>query len=114
MYKTDATFNTNSLYLLLGVIVGIDNTRRTFLVAYCYIISESTASFKWIVEQLIDLVFYNCLKLAFIVKDFSKGLSVAVVAKATTDLASLKPINECLALKEDLLKAVDVVVREST
>jgi hypothetical protein len=59
-------------------------------------------------------VFYNCPKLALIVKDFSKGLGVAVVAKATTNLASLEPTNECLALKDNLLKAVDVVVKEST
>jgi hypothetical protein len=114
MYKTDATFNTNSLRLPLGVMVGIDNTRRTFPVAYCYITSESAASFKWIVEQLMDLVFYDCPKPALIIRDFSKGLSAAVAAKATADLAGLKPIDECLALEDDLLKAVNVVVGEST
>jgi hypothetical protein len=116
MYKTDATFNTNtnSLCLPLGVIVGIDNTRKTFLMAYCYITSESAASFKWITEQLTDLAFYDCPKLAIIVRDFSKGLGAAVVAKATTDLASIKPTNECMALEDDLLKAKEVVVGEST
>jgi hypothetical protein len=114
MYETDATFNTNSLCLPLGVIVSIDNTRQTFLVAYCYITSESAASFKWIAEQLTDLVFYNCPEPALIVRDFSKGLGAAVAAKATTDLAGLEPTDECLALDNDLLKAVDVVVREST
>ena len=46
MYEIDATFNTNILKLPLSVIVGIDNTGSTFLAAYCYIISESAASFK--------------------------------------------------------------------
>jgi hypothetical protein len=46
MYKTDATFNTNILKLLLSVVVGIDNTSSTFLAVYCYITSESAASFK--------------------------------------------------------------------
>jgi len=47
MYKTDVTFNTNILKLLLSVVVGIDNTGSTFLVAYCYITSELAVSFKW-------------------------------------------------------------------
>jgi len=45
MYKTDATFNTNVLKLLLSVIVGINNTSSTFLAAYCYITLESAALF---------------------------------------------------------------------
>jgi hypothetical protein len=57
IYKTDATFNTNSLKLLLSVIVGINNTRATFPIAYCYITLKSAASFKWIVKQLTELAF---------------------------------------------------------
>jgi hypothetical protein len=114
MYKTDAMFNTNSLCLLLGVIVSIDNTRKTFLVAYCYITSESAALFKQITEQLTNLVFYNCPELALIVRNFFKGLRAAVAAKAIADLAGIKPTNECIALEDDFLKATEVVVREST
>jgi len=47
MYETDATFNTNHLRLPLSVIVGIDNCGKTFPIAYCYITSESAASFKF-------------------------------------------------------------------
>jgi hypothetical protein len=46
IYKTNVTFNTNSLKLLLSVIVSINNTRATFLVAYYYITSEFTVFFK--------------------------------------------------------------------
>jgi hypothetical protein len=46
MYETDATFNTNSLRLPLSIMVGINNLGRTFPIAFCYIISESAASFK--------------------------------------------------------------------
>jgi hypothetical protein len=46
IYKTNTTFNTNSLKLLLSVIVSINNTRATFSIVYCYITLESTASFK--------------------------------------------------------------------
>jgi hypothetical protein len=42
MYKTDVTFNTNKLRLLLLVIVGIDNTSKTFLMAFMYYTTEST------------------------------------------------------------------------
>jgi hypothetical protein len=59
MYETDPTFNTNCLKLPLSVMAGIDNCSKTFLIAYCYITSESAASFKFIGDQLSDLVFYK-------------------------------------------------------
>jgi hypothetical protein len=46
IYETDAMFNTNVLKMPLSVMVGIDNTGKTFSMAYCYITSESAASFK--------------------------------------------------------------------
>jgi hypothetical protein len=46
IYETDSTFNTNRLRLPLSVIVGIDNTGKTFPIVFCYITSESAASFK--------------------------------------------------------------------
>jgi len=48
IYKTNVTFNTNRLKLLLSVIVSINNYSKTFLVTYCYITLESVASFKFI------------------------------------------------------------------
>ena len=101
MYETDATFNTNSLKLPLSVMVGIDNTGATFPMAYCYITSESAASFKWIAEQLTELAFYNCPKPALIIGDFSKGLGAAVAAKAAADLASLEPTDEIIIEQDD-------------
>jgi MULE transposase domain len=86
MYKTDATFNTNSLKLLLSVIVGIDNCGKTFLIGYCYITSESAASFKFVVDQLSDLAFYDYPEAVVIVGDFAKGLGAACAAKAAVDL----------------------------
>jgi hypothetical protein len=50
MYKTDATFNTNCLKLPLSVMVSINNYKRTFPIAYCYITLESAASFKFVVD----------------------------------------------------------------
>jgi hypothetical protein len=113
IYKTNATFNTNSLKLPLSVMVGIDNTRATFPIAYCYITSESTASFKWIAEQLTKLAFWDCPKPTLIVEDFLKGLGAAVVAKAVDDI-TLKPIDEAKEpnLNLDFLEAAKVVVGE--
>jgi hypothetical protein len=129
IYETDATFNTNSLKLPLSVMVGIDNTRATFPIAYCYITSESAASFKWIAEQLTELAFWDCPEPTLIVGDFSKGLGAAVVAKAAADLAAevvanlaakaadgiaLEPIDEAEEpnLDPDFPEAAKVVVGE--
>jgi MULE transposase domain len=111
MYKTDATFNTNILKLPLSVVVGIDNTGSTFLAAYCYITLESAVSFKWTSEQLTDLAFLDCPEPALIIGDFSKGLGVAVAAKATADLEGIAPTDEALSQDpSDLLEATEVIV----
>jgi len=47
MYETDATFNTNKLRLLLSVMVGIDNTGKTFPMAFMYHTTESAKAFKF-------------------------------------------------------------------
>jgi MULE transposase domain len=101
MYKTDATFNTNSLKLLLSVMVGIDNCKKTFLAAYCYITSESAASFKFATDQLTDLAFYDYPKAAVIVRDFAKGLGAACAAKAAVDLGLTEITEEPLVCLVD-------------
>ena len=114
MYKTDATFNTNYLKLSLSVIVSINNHSKTFLVAYYYITLECAASFKFVANQLSDLVFYNCLKAAVVVKDFSKGLAAAIATKAAINLSLTEVIKEplvCLTNQdEEIPKAAKVVV----
>jgi hypothetical protein len=117
MYKTDATFNTNSLKLPLSVMVGINNCRKTFSAAYCYITSESAASFKFVTNQLTDLAFHNCPEAAIIVRDFSKSLGAACAAKAALDLGLTKIKEEplvCLPNEdEELPKAAKVVVSKA-
>ena len=81
MYEIDSTFNTNRLRLPLSDIVGIDNTGKTFPVAFCYITSESAASFAWISEQLSEYVFYDCPEPALIIGDFAKGLGAADLSR---------------------------------
>ena len=79
----------------------------TFPIAYYYITLELVASFEWIAEQLTKLAFYDCTKLALIIRDFSKGLGAAVAAKTVADLASLEPTNEII-IKQDNLDFLDV------
>ena len=56
MYKTNATFNTNQLKLLLSVMISVNNRGKTFPMAYCYITSELAASFKFVaVTALIPI-----------------------------------------------------------
>jgi hypothetical protein len=85
IYKTDATFNTNKLRLLLSVIVEIDNTGKTFPMVFMYHTTESAKAFKFASEQLTDLAFYNCLKAVVICEDFSKGLNATIKLKAFQD-----------------------------
>ena len=60
LYKTNATFNTNTQRLPLSIMVGIDNTGHTFPMAFMFITSESAKSFQFANECLTDLCFYNC------------------------------------------------------
>ena len=86
LYETNATFNTNTRRLPLSVIVGIDNTKHTFPMAFMFITTELAKSFKFIRECLIDLCFYDCLQPSLIYGDFSKGLRAAVTAQRAKDL----------------------------
>jgi len=110
MYKTDATFNINSLKLLLSVLVGINNYKKTFPIAFYYITFKAVVSFRFITDELTDLAFYNYLKLDVIVRDFFKGLRAACAVKAAFNLSLTKIIKEVLVclLEEDkeMLNAV--------
>jgi hypothetical protein len=116
MYETDATFNTNRLKFPLSVMVGIDNRGKTFPIAYCYITSESAASFKFVAEQLTDLAFHDCPEAVVVVGDFSKGLGAAMAAKAAIDLGLTDIFEEPLVCPadrdEELPEAAEVIVAE--
>jgi hypothetical protein len=45
LYKTDATFNTNTRRLPLAVMVSINNTGHTFPIAFMFITSKLAKSF---------------------------------------------------------------------
>jgi hypothetical protein len=87
MYETDATFNTNTRRLPLSVMVGIDNTGKTFPMAFMFITSESAKSFVFASQCLTDLCFYDCPEARVICGDFSKGLGAAIAMKAQQDAA---------------------------
>jgi hypothetical protein len=114
MYKTNATFNTNVLKMLLSVMVSINNTGKTFLIVYCYITSELVASFKWVKEQVTNLAFYDCLKAALIYSNFSKGLRAVVTAKATLDIARATLTDKVSSLEPSaILNATKVIISKA-
>jgi MULE transposase domain len=86
LYKTNATFSINTRRLPLSMMVGINNTKYTFPIAFMFITTESAKSFKFARECLTDLYFYNCPQPSLICGDFSKGLGAAVAAQAAKDL----------------------------
>jgi hypothetical protein len=47
VYNTDVIFNINKLWLLLLVIIRIDNTSKTFLIVFMYYITEFAKAFKF-------------------------------------------------------------------
>ena len=53
---TDATFNTNENKLVL---VAVTNTQKSLPVAYCYIRSETTEAFVFMMECMRDFFFYD-------------------------------------------------------
>jgi hypothetical protein len=86
LYETNAIFSTNTRRLPLSVIVGINNTRYTFPMAFMFITTKSAKSFKFTGEYLINLCFYDYLQPSLIYGDFSKGLGAVVIAQGAKDL----------------------------
>ena len=117
MYETDATFNTNCLKLPLSIMVSIDNCGKIFPIAYCYITSESVVSFKFVAEQLTDLVFYDCPEAVVIVGDFSKGLGAAVATKAAVDHGLVDIMEDTLVCPphrdQEIPEAAKVLITET-
>lgn len=63
----------------LSTFVDIFNIGKIFFFALCFIISETTASFNFMKQQLDNLFFYDCLCPKVICGDFAKKLVLAIV-----------------------------------
>jgi hypothetical protein len=100
LYKTNTIFSINTHRLPLSIIVGIDNTRYTFPMAFMFITTKLAKSFKFAGECLTDLCFYNCPQLSLICGDFSKGLGAVVAAQAAKDLAKDIEDNEFMDIND--------------
>ena len=86
LYKTNATFSINIRRLPLSIMVGINNTKHIFPMAFIFITTESAKSFKFVEECLINLCFYDYPQPSLICGDFSKGLGAVVIAQVAKDL----------------------------
>jgi hypothetical protein len=78
MLEVDTTFNTNNLRLPLTVLTGITNTGISFPMAFCFVPSESKASFDFVFEKLKELVWDEYPPPKVIVGDQAKGLSASL------------------------------------
>lgn len=84
LLETNATFNISRLNMLLSVLLGITNTETSFLVAYCYITSESKESFMFLFAYIQELIFYDYSPDCYdLIGDFAAGLEVAMVKTVT-------------------------------
>lgn len=64
--------------MLLFSMVGITNIGATFPLTYCFITTESAASFELMPEALTMFVFYDCPEPSVIISDFSKCLGAVL------------------------------------
>lgn len=85
MYETDIILDTNELKMPFSVLVGIFNIRKTFLLALCFITSESAITFDFMKDALDKLFFYNCpySKVVYrnFVKKFIKSITTLEIKK---------------------------------
>jgi hypothetical protein len=95
------------------MIVGITNTGKTFLLAYCYITSESANSFDFVSRELTKYVFYDCPEAVVICADFTKGLGASIVARALRDAREEDKAVQQHRLKPRELPDVSVLQLES-
>ena len=58
----------------LLILVEILNTGKTFSFGLCFITSETTVLFKFMEQQLNDLLFYNCPHPKVICGNFVKSI----------------------------------------
>ncbi len=83
IYETDATFNINERQMSLSILVGVLNTSKIFLFAFCFITSEAACTFEFIEAKLDELFFYNSLCPKVIYSDFAKGLAKTIATRKT-------------------------------
>ncbi|XP_021775994.1 uncharacterized protein LOC110739820 [Chenopodium quinoa] len=55
----DSTYKTNRYGMPFFEIVSVTPTNQNFLVAYVFMRNESTASYRWVLQRLRDMIGYN-------------------------------------------------------
>ena len=75
MVEIDTTFNINNLKLPLIVLTEVTNTGDSFPASFCFVPSESKASFDFVFEKLKEIIWEEYLLPRVMVGDQVKGLS---------------------------------------
>ncbi|XP_021771779.1 PKS-NRPS hybrid synthetase CHGG_01239-like [Chenopodium quinoa] len=73
----DSTYKTNRYEMPFFEIVGVTPTNQNFLVAYVFMRNECTASYRWVLQRLRDLIGYNKEPTVFL-SDRELGLCAAL------------------------------------
>jgi hypothetical protein len=76
--QMDTTFSTNQLGMPLANIVGVDNHMRTFTLALSFVRAEHLEDFKFILQCLEELVFYETPLPRVVLSDQAAGLQKAL------------------------------------
>lgn len=106
--QIDAIFNTNTLNILLLILIEITNTMSSFLLAYTFIFSEFAEVIKFVNACCKELFFWDdCLGLVVMLRDFSLDLLVAIVRKAGISIVKVE-INQAY----ELFNYLDVLVSD--
>jgi hypothetical protein len=74
MIQVDGTFNTNKIRMPLIDCLGINNTGKSFIFAFCFVTSESSENWGFVLECLEQTVFDGLPLPRVVIADQGLGL----------------------------------------
>jgi MULE transposase domain len=72
--QVDGTFNTNAIRMPLIDCLGVSNTSKSFLFAFCFVTSESADNWGFVLKCLEEIVFDGLPLPRVVIADQGKGL----------------------------------------
>ena len=74
MIQVDGTFNTNRIRMPLIDVLGVTNTGHSFLLAFCFVTSESADNWSFVLRCLQTTVFEGLPLPRVVITDQGLGL----------------------------------------
>jgi hypothetical protein len=78
MVEINLTFNTNALKLPLTIIMGVSNTRMTFLLTFSFVPAENKVFMDFIFEFLSELIWSEYSTPSIVITDQESGLILSL------------------------------------